>query len=143
MSKGVIDFALMDRSKVAVLCLNPIHIRQMVTQLEDQGKKVKIETSLTSFFSYLETSTPGFILVSRSVKTGMGNQLAGFLQRKFKVPVLTFSEVIEVPDEKGSPNPHRARATVGSAVPEILHISERARPEEILSKIENFQMTYQ
>jgi len=32
---------------------------------------------------------------------------------------------------------------VGSAVPEILHISERARPEEILSKIENFQMTYQ
>ncbi|MFN7825208.1 MAG: hypothetical protein ACK5P6_07600 [Pseudobdellovibrionaceae bacterium] len=143
MSKSKIDFTLMDRSKVAILCQNPAMIGHIVTQLEAQGKKVKVETSLTSFFSHLEANTPGFILVSRSVKTGMGAQLSGFLQRKFKTPVLTFSEDLSstpATPEKEGPKTTNSR---GMAVPEILHISEKAKPEEIISNIENFQDHYQ
>lgn len=144
MKKNSIDFQKVDKKKVFILCQNQDHVGAMAQHLEGKGLSVQIETSLTHFFNRLEgESRPGFILISRTLKSGMGAQLPGFLQRRFKVPVLTFNELQEAaaaqPPAEATNHP---LAPKHSLTPEIMHIPIKASESEIYSMISGFEQQY-
>lgn len=148
MKKISIDFQKVDKKKVFILCQSQDHVKAIASHLETKDLSVQIETSLTHFFNRLEAETrPGFILISRSLKSGMGAQLPGFLQRRFKVPVLTFNEIAESPPYTQTSllrdSPPASLHPKNSLTPEIMHIPIKASESEIYSMISGFEQQYQ
>lgn len=145
MKKNSIDFQKVDKKKVFILCQNQDHVGSIALHLEGKGLSVQVETSLTHFFNRLEAeSLPGFILVSRLLKSGMGVQLPGFLQRRFKVPVLTFNELKESTDTQATAEASESPlGPLHSLTPEIIHVPIKASESDIYSMIAGFEQQYQ
>lgn len=139
MKKAGIDFQRIEKNRISVLCQDSGKVQGLVQMFEAAGFTVTIETSITGFFSHLDTSPPGFVLLSRSFNSALGQQLPGFLQRKFNVPIVTFAEDTGVLDPlKG--------AAGGKGVnfsPEILHLKSTTPQHKIVEHLRGFEKDYQ
>jgi hypothetical protein len=90
--KESISFDALDGKRVTILCQNIEHIGDLMTLLTSQGFNPEVEHTPTKFFSRLSSNNPGLVMVSAEMEEKHGRVVAGYVQRKFKVPVIIFRE---------------------------------------------------
>lgn len=138
---------------MVILCQSPDNVTDIKLQLESKGYRVAVEISVTNFMIHIEQNKPGFVLISKSLKSGMALQLPTFLQKKFKVPVMMFTERSvnahlnehinsgeNQPEEKSSTS-QSISVTSKHKEPEILNMQSEAA-EDVVDKLSNFEEDY-
>jgi hypothetical protein len=136
--KRMIDIENIDRRRISILCKSHHNIDGIKDFFKAKGFRVDIETSVTNFFSHLQDIRPGFVLVSKSIESSMAKELPEFLQKKFKIPVILFQEIIpEIPTDNEKSQHTKNDLTVNKVnVSGIVHVGSNSEIEihnELLS----------
>lgn len=121
-------FAQLDPRRISMLCQHKDNVNQVVEFLELKGFRVEVETVPTSFFKLLEEGRPGIVMVSSESEERHGRVIAGFVQRKFKAPVLLFRE-------------SKNEMVRGRYSPEV-HKVDPHNLDGLLEEIQNFKSKY-
>lgn len=121
-------FAQLDAKRVSILCQHKDNVKYLAEFLELKGFRVEIESVPTAFFKLLENGRPGIVMVSSESEDRHGRVIAGFIQRKFKAPVLVYQE-------------SKSEMVRGTYAPEVQKVSGH-NLEMVLDEIVNFKSKY-
>jgi hypothetical protein len=130
----MIDFDKMDSKKISLLCRHPENISGLVEFLKGKQLEVFVCKNSAEFFQSLSLNKPGFAMISNDVNNSMGRIFPNFIQRKFKIPVLLFSDEQNRAAKETMEKPH------SNAAVRALH---QTNPEHVHDEIVKFKHNYE
>lgn len=108
---------------------------EMIRSFQELKFEVQFFQNFNDLYAGLESGRLGYVLLSRDLQEAFGDaHLAGFIQRRFNVPILSFSTAAPTEGEEEK----FTRAT-----PEIIHLRSGLNPVDIVREITGFRTEYE
>lgn len=96
-AKKLIDYTKFNSKRISIVCRNVESVNHLVHYLTNEGMQVEVETSPFVLHKKFKSTPPGFVLISNEhanpANAIEGQNFVDYLQKKYKVPVLSFKEM--------------------------------------------------